>query len=64
MTSKELLERAALCTESYVMSDQQQRIAKLMALHIIRGANGPNAELEAGLLMELMDEESRPNQFY
>lgn len=54
-SARALLERAALCTESYVLSEKDRHVAKLMALHIIRRCDGHACDEEARLLIELLD---------
>lgn len=54
-SAKALLERAAMCMENYVVSEETQRIAKLMALHLIRRVGNGATDEEARLLLELLD---------
>lgn len=54
-SASELLHRAADNLENYVVSEQTQRIAKLMALHLIRRTGNGATDEEARLLLELLD---------
>lgn len=49
------MERAAEAVDSYVLSEKDVRVVKLMALHIIRRCDGHACEEEARLLIELLD---------
>ena len=59
-SAKELLERAAYCMDSYAVSEKTTRIAKLMALHLIRRVGDGASEEEAKLLLELLNEPECP----
>lgn len=54
-SAKALLERAAMCMEDYAVSEETTRIAKLMALHLIRRVGNGATDEEAKLLLELLD---------
>ena len=55
-SAKALLERAALCTEAYVVDERKLRAIKLLALHIIRLCDKADVGEETRLLIELLDE--------
>lgn len=55
-SAKALLERAAMCMDDFVVSEKTLRIAKLMALHLIRRVGEGATDEEARLLLELLDE--------
>lgn len=55
-SARQLLERAALCMDDYAVSEQTLRVAKLMALHLIRRVGDGATDEEAKMLLELLDE--------
>lgn len=56
MTAADLLRRAADALDDYVVSPRVERVAKLMALKIIRACGSGVCEEEARLLCELLDD--------
>jgi DeoR/GlpR family transcriptional regulator of sugar metabolism len=56
-SAKELLYRAGDAMEEYAVSEQTIRIAKLMALHLVRRVGSGASDEEAKLLLELLGQE-------